>query len=109
VSEQLVTPLRYAGYGDRSPVQPPRRRGIRHLYQCDRLQHARVWMTGPHWRKCFGVQRAMTVLLFSFEEDVRELVLEEIRPGVYAQWSDPRERFGLLLASRRRQLDARGK
>jgi hypothetical protein len=35
------------------------------------------------------------VLVFTFEDEVRERVLEEIRPGVFAQWSAPLERLGL--------------
>jgi len=30
---------------------------------------------------------------YDMEEDVRELVCEEVRPGVYAEWSDARERL----------------
>jgi hypothetical protein len=33
--------------------------------------------------------RGKKVLVFSFEDDLRELMFEEIRPGVYAQWSGP--------------------
>jgi len=95
------------GYGDRTP-RPGRRRGIRRIYSLDGLR-TRVWMTGPKWRRFFDVhQRPLGevyqdraaflnprkhVLVFTLEDDIRELVLEELRPGVYAQWSDPRERF----------------
>lgn len=88
---------RHVGHGDRTP-RPPRPRGMKRLFCFDELPMVRVWMTGPHWRQRFGVhqQRVVegkAVLVFSFEEDVRELVLVELRPGVYAQWADPREIF----------------
>lgn len=35
------------------------------------------------------------LLVFTFEDEVRELVLERLNHEVYAQWSDPRERLGL--------------
>lgn len=104
----MPVPARYVGHGDRRPC-PPRPRGFKGLWSFDELPRARVWMTGPHWRRLFGVQQVplvdvapdsarfhrpgKQVLLFTFEDDVRELVLEEIRPGVYAEWSDPREMF----------------
>lgn len=79
------------------------------LYHLDGLKTPRCWMWGPQWKRHFQVRArriaevapasakyfrtGATVLVFSFEDDIRELVLEEIRPGVYAQWSDPRERY----------------
>lgn len=71
---------------------------MRRIFNDDHLPMPRVFMHGPRWRRHFNVQ-AVSVwghgsrLVFSFEEDVRERVQEEIRPGVYAEWSDPRERF----------------
>lgn len=96
--------------GPRQPrrFRPPRTGGGRRLFSLDRLR-VRVWMWGPRWRRAFGVRevplteiapesvpyhpraRGKTLLVFSLEDEVRERVLEEIRPGVYAQWSDPRE------------------
>lgn len=31
--------------------------------------------------------------MYDLEEDVRELVCEELRPGIYAEWADARERI----------------
>jgi hypothetical protein len=75
---------------------------------------ARVFMYGPKWRRHFKVievpiadvdaataqyyqprSNRAKLLMFTLEDDVRELVTEEVRPGVTAQWSDPRERLGL--------------
>lgn len=89
---------------------PPRRArprvigGGARLYSADRLR-VRVWMWGPRWRSAFGVTRVpiaefdprvaplfrpgTKLSVFTLEEDVRERVLDEIRPGVYAMWSDP--------------------
>ena len=78
----------------------------------DELPMPRAWMHGPRWQSHFGVtQRPIAdvdppwasrcragrkfVLVFTFEDEVRERVLEEIRPGVFAQWSAPLERLGL--------------
>jgi hypothetical protein len=106
--------MRKAGTGDRTPRRG-QRRGQRRLYVFDGLRMPFVWVTGPRWRRYFGVREACQVryvhcgetgriavvrgplraqmLIYSFEDDVRELVLmqREIRPGVYAQWWDPRE------------------
>lgn len=86
-----------------------RMRALRHIYSVDDLPMPRAFMHGPKWRRHFEVQAVpiavlspalasfhrpgRTVLTFSFETDVRELVLEQLRPGVFAEWSDPRERF----------------
>jgi hypothetical protein len=92
----------------------PRRRALigggTQLFSLDYIR-VRTWMWGPRWRSLFGVRHVplvevnpiaapyhpadKKVWLFTLEDDVRERVLEEIRPGVYADWSDPRERFGL--------------
>lgn len=50
-------------------------------YTDARLPLVRVWMRGPSHRR----------LRWNIEEDVRELVLDELRPGVTAMWSDPYE------------------
>jgi len=83
------------------------------LWSIDNLPMPRAWLTGPRWRSAFGVERRSItevkppwanqvragrrwVLCFSFEEDVRERVLEEeLAPGVLPEWSDPRERIGV--------------
>jgi hypothetical protein len=91
-------PLTLAGLGDRTKRRG-QRRGHRRVWVFDNLRMPRVWMTGPKWRRYFGVRDAchriqrMSMLIYSFEDDVRELVLGplEIRPGVYAQWVDPWE------------------
>ena len=85
----------------------------RRIYSYDRLPMPRAFMHGPKWQRHFGV-RALLVrempppgidvnrgdfsdarryLAFTFEHDVRELVVKELRPGVVAQWSDPLERW----------------
>lgn len=89
--------------------QRRRRTGHRRLYSLDHLPMVRVWMHGRRWRRHFGVREVpiaefapssapyhrpgKKLLVFSLEDDVRELVLEELRPGVYAEWSDPRDLF----------------
>lgn len=45
------------------------------------------WLRG---RVCDQLRRQL-----HFIDDIQERVCEEIRPGVFAQWSDPFERFGL--------------
>lgn len=71
----------------------------------------RAFMYGPRWRRHFDVREVpvadvdpvaakyhrpgRTLLVFTFEPDVRELLQLEIRPGVFAEWSDPREQIGL--------------
>jgi hypothetical protein len=54
-----------------------------------RLPMPRVFLLGPRWRR-FLVEG--TKHDYDFADDVRERVLEEVRPGVVAMWSDPRER-----------------
>lgn len=59
-----------------------------------RLPMLRMVICGPKWRQFFyepGSREVRDV----FHEDVRERVLEEVRPGVYAQWSDPFERLAI--------------
>lgn len=82
------------------------------MYSIDGLRVPRAWFHGPKWKRLCGVRevpiadlvpaeqltwhpRGKKILVFSFEEDLRELMFEEIRPGVYADWSDPREQLGL--------------
>jgi hypothetical protein len=85
---------------------------VRRCWCVDRLPRVRTLMLGPRWRQAFGVEQrpiaeinppwAMQVradrkwvLVFTLEDEVRERVLEEIRPGIFAQWSDPREWLGV--------------
>lgn len=85
----------------------------------DGLRMPRVWMHGPKWMRSFGVREVLLVdilpdrmrpyfdpkrkgLTWSFEDDIRELITEEIRPGLVAQWSDPLERIGLCRSTRKR-------
>jgi hypothetical protein len=82
------------------------------LWSLDRLPMARAFLTGPRWRSTFDVQKRSLaeirppwwrhvrsgrkwVWVFTLEEDVRERLLEELSPGVFAQWSDPREWTGM--------------
>jgi len=69
----------------------------------------RVWLQGPKWQRAFNVQAlpiaevhpeaakyhrpGATLLFYDFIDDVRELVCERLQVDVYAEWSDPRERF----------------
>jgi len=82
-----------------------RRESTRRMYSFDGLISVRCFMRGPKWKRTFGVREVpiaevapesapyhrpeRKLLIFSLEEDVRELVFvgrEEIRPGVYAEW-----------------------
>jgi hypothetical protein len=81
-------------------------RGTRRIWSYDHLPMPRAFMHGPHWRRYFDVRRNVrargqepvaqeledAMLVFTFEDDVRERVLDEVRPGVVSQWSDPLER-----------------
>lgn len=73
----------------------PRR--CQRLWSLDALPMVRAFMYGPRWKKHFGVAFKFVafpadgrVLAFTLEDEIRERVLDEIRPGVIAQWSDPR-------------------
>jgi hypothetical protein len=70
----------------------------------------RVWMSLPGGWYTYGVTRRLRALgvetrqlvrtgrrvrVYDYELDVRERVLEELRPGVVAMWADPLERFGV--------------
>lgn len=97
-----------------------KRESHRRIYVLDGLRMPRVWMHGPKWRRLFDVREVLLVdllppsldryfdprrkaLTWSFEDDIRELIQDEIRPGVYAQWSDPLERIGLSRSTRKRR------
>lgn len=98
-------------------------RGTR-LFSLDRLR-IRVWMWGPRWRSSFGVRRVLlseiapesapyhrpgkTLSVFTLEDDVRERICDEIRPGVYAQWSDPRDTFGRIEKAKGVLMDRKAK
>jgi hypothetical protein len=91
--------------------QVSRRRRLRKLHSLDNLPALRCFLHGPKWRRHFGITETpiaeidpnaarfhrpgRKLLLFTLEADVRERIQEEIRPGVYAEWSDPRERLPL--------------
>lgn len=98
-----------------------KKRSIRRLYSTDGLG-VHVFMTGPRWRSHFQIRevpiadvvppdqiswhpRGKKILMFSLEDECRERMCEEIRPGVFAMWSDPYERWGTRPAppSRRQQ------
>jgi len=84
-----------------------RRRAMRRMWSMEQLPMPRAFFRGPRWKRLCGVRETPIVeidpvaaqyhrkgrklLIFSFEDDVRERVLEELRPEVFAMWSDPRE------------------
>jgi hypothetical protein len=81
---------------------------MRRLHCLDRLPQVSVFMHGPRWRRTFDVRevalalprvdgdrRVRRVLVYDFEADVRERIVEELRPDVVAMWCDARERLGL--------------
>src|SRR5205807_90016 len=88
-----------------------RRRSVRRMWSLDQLPMPRAFFRGPKWRRLCGVAELLIadvdpvaaqyhrpgrkLLLFSFEDDVRERVLEPLRHDVVAQWSDPREQLGI--------------
>jgi hypothetical protein len=103
-----------------------KRESTRRIFVLDGLRMPRVWTHGPQWKRSFGVREVplvdllapgerekfdleshpkllRPVLTWSFEEDLRELIQEEIRPGVYAEWSDPFEAMGLQQKGSRRR------
>jgi hypothetical protein len=72
------------------------------------LPNVRIFVAGPRRRRAFGICRRSIAEVaprfagmhragkqlwwFDLEDDVRELVMRhEIRPGVTAEWTDPRE------------------
>jgi hypothetical protein len=57
----------------------------------DRLPMPKVWLHGR--RAPWFLTAAIARGYYDFSDDVRELVLEPIRDDVYAEWSDPRERW----------------
>lgn len=62
----------------------------------------RVYLAGPDLREFLVPRHAAPSLLphYDFEPDVRELLLEEVRFDVYAEWSDPRDWLGVSLGGR---------
>jgi hypothetical protein len=89
-----------------------RRRSVRRLWSFDHLPMPRAFFRGPKWKRLCGVSERLIadvdpfaaqyhrpgrkLLLFSFEDDVRERACVPIRGDVCAQWSDPREQLGLV-------------
>lgn len=79
------------------------------FYARHALPLARVRLYGPRRFRAFGVRRTpiadvvapheveryrrgTKLWIYDLDEDVRELVVRtEIRPGVIAEWTDPRE------------------
>lgn len=73
------------------------------------LPNVRIFLAGPQRRRAFGIRRRLIAEVaplaatlhrsgkqlwwFDLEADVRELICEPIRFDVYAQWSDPYERW----------------
>lgn len=86
-----------------------KRVSIRRMWSLDNLPLARALFKGPKWKKYFEVREVpiseidpanahlhrpgRKLLIFTFEEDVRELICEPLGEGRYAQWSDPLERW----------------
>lgn len=85
--------------------RPARSRRILRVY-CLEPTRVRVWFYGPKWKRLCGVREVpiadvvppeqvawhragKRILVFSIEEEIRERVLEEIRPGVFSMWTDP--------------------
>jgi hypothetical protein len=52
----------------------------------------RVWVSTPSRRVWFRLVKADAISV-SASAIVREHICEPLRPGVYAEWADPRERF----------------
>jgi hypothetical protein len=58
------------------------------------LPQLRVVLCGRRWRELV-VPDASGRLVYDVAADVRERVVDELRPDVAGMWSDPRERLGL--------------
>jgi len=92
----------------------------RRLFPVNHLPMPRVWLQGPKWRRLFDVKNVpiaeidrlaaryhrpgRKVLTYDFAEDVRELVCEQIRFDVFAEWCDPREILSRAKVQGRRRL-----
>lgn len=88
-----------------------RRRSVRRMWSFDGLPMPRAFFGGPKWKRLFDVREVpiaevhpiaaqyhrpgRKLLLFSFEDEVRERTLERIAPERFAMWSDPAEVLGL--------------
>jgi hypothetical protein len=88
-----------------------RRLSTRRMWSLDRLPLPRAYFRGPMWKRLCGVHETpiadidadaaklhrpgRKLLIFSFEDEVRERVLQPVRHDVVAGWSDPREQLGL--------------
>lgn len=89
-------------------------RKIRRMWSTDRLPMPRAFFFGRRWKKlCDVTERPIAevdpeaakyhrpgrkLLLFSLEEEVRERVLEQLAPGVFAEWTDVKERLEWLTS-----------
>lgn len=92
--------------------QGRRRRSVRRMWSFDHLPMPRAFFNGPKWKRLCDVSERLIadvdpvaaqyhrpgrkLLLFSFEDEVRERACVAIRGDVFAQWSDPREQLGLV-------------
>jgi hypothetical protein len=91
-----------------------RRRSLRRMWSLEQLPMPRAFFTGPKWKRLCEVREVpiaeihpqaaelhrpgRKLLIFSFEDEVRERVLERLGHDVFACWSDPREQLGLQEA-----------
>ncbi len=83
----------------------------RRMWSLDGLPMPRAFFRGPRWKRECEVREVpiaeidsvaarfhrlgRKLLVFSFENEVRERACHEIRPGVSAEWSDPLEQLGI--------------
>lgn len=86
-----------------------RRRSVRRMWSSDELPMPRAFFRGPRWKRLCDVREVpiaeidpvaakyhrpgRKLLIFTFEDEVRERICEQLRFDVYAQWSDPRDRL----------------
>jgi hypothetical protein len=82
------------------------------MWSFDHLPMPRAFFKGPKWKRLCDVSERLIadvdpfaaqyhrpgrkLLMFTLEDDVRERACEQLRPNVFAQWSDPREQLGLV-------------
>ncbi len=83
-STELAWPRVWVSYASRSGERKARAAGI---------ERRRVLDVFP---KCTDRRQPdRRAWFYDFEEDVRERLFEELRPGVVAMWADPLERLGV--------------
>ncbi len=61
------------------------------------LPGVRLWIATPtrrHWKRYARAGAVGRTVADIVEEETRERVLEELRPGIYAEWTDLREGIG---------------